>query len=87
MEEENRRILEFAKQQQNREEDRMEKRKQAEEAMTKVQERVSIYCGGDDGVDGGDDGSDDGDDDGSDDDGDGSDDDGDDGGDDGDGTW
>ena len=42
MEEENRRILEFAKEQQNREEERMEKRKQAEEAMSKVQERVSI---------------------------------------------
>ena len=43
MEEENRRILEFAKEQQNREEERMEKRKQAEEAMTKVQEKVSSY--------------------------------------------
>lgn len=41
MEEENKRILEFAKQQQSREEERMEKRKQAEEAMTKVQEHVS----------------------------------------------
>ena len=50
MEEENRRILEFAKEQQNREEERMEKRKQAEEAMTKVQERVSSYGVGDNGV-------------------------------------
>jgi hypothetical protein len=45
MEEENRRILEFAKEQQSREEERMEKRKQAEEAMNKVQERVSICDG------------------------------------------
>lgn len=43
MEEENRRILEFAKEQQNREEERMEKKKQAEEAMNKVQERVSVF--------------------------------------------
>ena len=46
MEEENKRILEFAKEQQNREEERMEKRKQAEEAMTKVQQRVSFNAAG-----------------------------------------
>ena len=43
MEEENRRILEFAKEQQNREEERMEKKKQAEEAMNKLQKRVSVF--------------------------------------------
>ena len=46
MEEENKRILEFAKEQQNREEERMEKRKQAEEAMTKVQQRVRFNAAG-----------------------------------------
>ena len=42
MEEENKRILEFAKEQQEREEDRMEKKKEVEEAMNKVQQRVSF---------------------------------------------
>ena len=40
MEEENERILEFAKQQQKREEDRMEKKKQQEESMAAVQQKV-----------------------------------------------
>ena len=40
MEEENERILEFAKQQQKREEDRMEKKKQQEESMAAVQHKV-----------------------------------------------
>lgn len=42
MEEENRRILEFAHLQQQREEDRMEKQKQQEEEMAVVQKTVSI---------------------------------------------
>lgn len=41
MEEENRRILEFARLQQQREEDRMEKQKQQEEEMATVQKNVS----------------------------------------------
>lgn len=40
MEEENERILEFARQQQKREEDRMEKKKQQEESMAAVQTKV-----------------------------------------------
>ena len=42
MEEENERILEFAKLQQHREEERMEKKKQQEESMAAVQEKVVI---------------------------------------------
>ena len=43
MEEENERILEFAKQQQRREEERMEKKKQQEEGMAALQQKVSAY--------------------------------------------
>lgn len=41
MEEENRKILEFARLQQEREEERMEKQKQQEEEMASVQKTVS----------------------------------------------
>lgn len=41
MEEENRKILEFARLQQEREEERMEKQKQQEEEMASVQQAVS----------------------------------------------
>ena len=47
MEEENERILEFARQQQKREEDRMEKKKQQEEGMAAVQTKVGwtkLFC-------------------------------------------
>ena len=43
MEEENERILEFAKQQQRREEERMEKKKQQEEGMAALQQKVCAY--------------------------------------------
>ena len=43
MEEENKRILEFAKLQQLREEERMEKKRQQEEAMALVQSKVRIH--------------------------------------------
>ena len=42
MEEENKKILEFAKLQQRREEERMEKKKQQEEVMAEVQSRVRM---------------------------------------------
>ena len=41
MEEENRRILEFAEEQQEREEGRMEEKREREEAMAAVQNQVS----------------------------------------------
>ena len=42
MEEENKKILEFAKLQQRREEERMEKKKQQDEVMAEVQSRVRM---------------------------------------------
>lgn len=44
MEEENERILEFAKLQQQREEDRMEKKRLLEEGMAAVQHKVNPLC-------------------------------------------
>lgn len=45
MEEENRRILEFSKLQQQREEERMKKQKEMEEKMSAVQSKVSnVTC-------------------------------------------
>ena len=44
MEEENERILEFAKLQQQREEDRMEKKRLLEEGMAAVQHEVNPLC-------------------------------------------
>ena len=42
MEKENEKILEFARLQQEREEERMEKKRQLEEAMTEVQSKVKL---------------------------------------------
>lgn len=43
MEEENKRILQFANLQQEREADRMSKKKEKEQGMAKVQQAVSLF--------------------------------------------
>ncbi len=46
MEEENHKILEFSRQQQDREQKRMAERKEQEEAIAAVQQQVGLYSGG-----------------------------------------
>lgn len=43
MEEENRKILQYAKQQSEREQERMEKKRQEDQAKAELQEKVSIF--------------------------------------------